>query len=233
MNVLIIAGGSRLGLRLTREFLSKGHYVDVITSSDLSSEKSDRLKYSVLNWRVCDQYLIYGLIDQFQTERYDVIIFNQALYNNHYFDLEKESTYSEMMEDYQINNLYPDVILRKNYHKIHENTKVVWLLSGSIQGWDDPAFLERHGDKTYYATSKVVNYYYMTGYAQFNRGIYVCINPGHFGSEDGETYEVVSDKIYRGLEILDSSHSGGYYDLFDIDGIHLNKNNFIIRNYKS
>ena len=40
-NILIVGGGSKLGLELTKNYLIKGHNVDVITGSDLSEYQKE------------------------------------------------------------------------------------------------------------------------------------------------------------------------------------------------
>lgn len=213
-NVLIIGGGQRLGLQLTKDIISDGgKKLDLFTSQDLSDLASihSNLKSHRFDWYNFDIGKLDNIYNHLICNEYDWIYFNLNVSGIHEFKLENEIDVNGLKEIYFINNILPMLILNKVRDKITENTVISWALSGTMVDWSDQDYFDLHGDKTIYAATKSINFYYLNGYKiNKNKGIYVGINMGHFGSEGGLTYEEVSKRLISTIPKLKKEDTGKY-----------------------
>jgi len=213
-NILIVGGGSKLGLELTKNYLIQGHNVDVITGSDLSEYQKEykNLKVVEVDWGLIENapQTIEKKLDYFLSDKYDIIIFNQNNITKHTsFELIQKNQHTEFIKNINTNVLLGDIILRFLYHhKITENTKVVYNISRIITCWNNEQQLSLHGDKAGYAAIKTLNYLFVKGYSMFNKGIYFCIEPGHFNKDMPGSVEQASCNIVNLIAKADPSFNG-------------------------
>ena len=211
-NVLIVGGGSKLGLELSKQYSKqKDTQVDIITSTPLLD-----MEHHLVNWKNLTPETIQQAAQSFDSKVYDIIIFNQNMYMPHklcyYVDAEEpiEGTVKLLQHCHLVNNLLPGILLNGIKTKLNQDTKVVWFLSGMVHGW-------RHKSSPVgfaaYANTKAQNYYNMTGFNSISpdKGIFVAINPGHFGIDSGgDTYEKAAYDVIRGIAVIEQSHSGKF-----------------------
>jgi NAD(P)-dependent dehydrogenase (short-subunit alcohol dehydrogenase family) len=213
-NILIVGGGSKLGLELTKNYLIQGHNVDVITGSDLSEYQKEykNLKVVEVDWGLIEYapQTIENKINKLSTTHYDIVIFNQNNLTKHTsFLLEQKHQHTSFINNVNTNVLLGDIILRFLYHyKITENTKVVYNISRIITCWNNERELSLHGDKAGYAAIKTLNYLFIKGYSKFNKGIYFCIEPGHFNKDIPGSIEQAGRDIVTFIAKADPSFNG-------------------------
>ena len=218
-NVLIVGGGSKLGLELTKYYLNQGCTVDVITGSDINllQQEYTNLNYITVNWRLIQHspLSIVRKLGSFSSETYDIIIFNQNNKDtNISFNLNNGSLSAEFLKNLNTNVLLPDFIIRELYSsgKIQTDTKVVTMISHIISSW--LIQLDKHGDKAGYAAIKTLNFLFNKGYSTFNKGIYYCIEPGHFNKELSGSIEKAKNDIINNIAIADSSWNGKAFQAY-------------------
>lgn len=219
-NVLIVGGGSKLGLELTRHYLDQGYNVDVITGSDINflKQEYDNLKYITVDWGIMEYapHTILNRLDHFLSDTYSIIIFNQNNVGVHTsFELNQENQHTEFIKNINTNIILPDIILRKLYssEKIQTDSKVVFLISRIISLW--LLQLSEHGDKAGYAAIKTLNFLFTKGYSLFNKGIYYCIEPGHFGKDLPGSIKKAKNDIVNNITVADSSYNGKAFAAYD------------------
>jgi len=220
-NILIVGGGSKLGLELTKNYLIKGHNVDVITGSDLSEYQKEykNLKVVEVDWEIIEYapHTIENKINRLNTTHYDIIIFNQNNLSKHTsFQLEEKHQHKAFINNVNTNVILGDIILRFLYHnKITENTKVVYNISRIVTCWYIEPYLSKHGDKAGYAAIKTLNYLFIKGYSKFNKGIYFCIEPGHFNKDIPGSIKQASRNIENLIAKADPSFNGLAFESYN------------------
>lgn len=212
-NVLIVGGGSKLGIELTKYYLEHGYNVDLITGSDINTlhQEYKNLNYIHIDWEIIEHapHTIEKKLDYFLSDKYDIIIFNQNNSDIHTsFELIRKNQHTEFIKNINTNIILPDIILRNLYNsdKIQANTKVVFIISRIISMW--LMQLSKHGDKAAYAAIKTLNFLFSKGYSVFNKGIYYCIEPGHFNKDLPGTIEKAKNDIVSSIKTADSTYNG-------------------------
>jgi len=219
-NVLIVGGGSKVGIELTKYYLEHGYNVDVITGSDINTlhQEYKNLNYIHIDWDIIENapQTIKKRLDYFLSDEYDIIIFNQNNLNVHTsFELIRKNQHTEFIKNINTNILLPDIILRSLYRsrKIQSNTKVVFIISRIISMW--LMQLSEHGDKAGYAAIKTLNFLFSKGYSVFNKGIYFCIEPGHFNKGMPGSIEQASRSIVNLIAKADPSFNGLAFESYN------------------
>ena len=218
-NVLIVGGGSKLGLELSKQYSKqKDTQVDILTSTPVLD-----MEHRIVDWKSLTPEIIQQTVLSFDTKEYDIVIFNQNMYipQKWAYYIEEKKPIKDSIEFLQqchlINNLLPGIVLNGIKNKLNQDTKVPWFLSGMVHGW-------RHKSSptgfASYANSKAQNFYNMTGFSSMSpdKGIFVAFNPGHSGDGEGaDTYENTAHKLIRGISVIDQSHSGKFVCVGPVD----------------
>lgn len=173
--VLITGGGSKFGFELSSRFAEIGFEVDIISSTDVIHDNINSVK---VDWSVINEQTLKKSIDSFSNVKfYDIIIFNHNTGggpNETMFLPYVDYSIEEWTYHYFINCQIPFIILKYINKKIKPDTKIVWMISGLVDGkWDE-------GWKySGYASFKSTNVHLMRGFSKYFPGIFLGMNPGH------------------------------------------------------
>lgn len=169
MKALVFGGGSKWGYHFTKALKVFGYEPTIVTSStsDLACKKV------LVNWK---NLKTADYILEHAHETYDLIFFNQncpGAPNADVFSKEGSFFLDSWKQSHWINCELPLEFIKSAEHRIHDGTKVGWMLTGLIR---DP--LEEHIKFAGYGAEKFTNYAIMRAFAQVHPGIFFAINPG-------------------------------------------------------
>ena len=208
--ILITGGGSNLGLQLVHRYLEASYEIDILTSKFINIPDVNCIKVDWWN----ESYNSFSNIFKTLSEHnniYDSIIFNHnsgGMYNDIRFGRLDEADHSMWAKQHFINVQSLDILLKELTSNITEETKIICLLSGIIGIHNNESLALKYPG---YAGMKSSLLYNMLGYSKYNKGTYICINPGHMESE--LDYISASRSLFSLEEKLEQKDNGSFLSL--------------------
>lgn len=200
MNILLLGAGSKWGAIFTKFLSSQGCYIDLVTSTGIEDQNVVNHK---IDWNTLSINDLDLIVRNLSKEKYDLVFFNQNSGggpNDKCFSPEMEAPLDGWVKNLWIDCQMPYYLIKRLTDKIHENTKIGWMLTGLINSEESEQY--KYGG---YASAKTMNLHLMRNFSQFNKGIYFCLQPIWFPPDEELTD---CQNIYETIKTMSSKDNG-------------------------
>ena len=199
-NALLIGTGSRWGLYFTKELISRGYDVTLITSSN---PEVDATIVNIDYFNMTNESL-QRIADQVKDKKYDLVFFNHNSGGGpdaQYFKPEGPPiNHRDWSKSLYIHSMFPAIFIRMISTTITEDTKVGWMLTGMIKE-SNP----EHYQWGLYGSAKYINLCVMRLFSQNHPGTFFALNPSWFPpGEEVNDARIITDLI----ESVTKDHNG-------------------------